>query len=84
MIILARQITDLLFKVENVGLDLESLDIEKARDQGINRYVEYLDMIGQDMPTSWDDLLPRMPQNVKFLHTVHCIFLFYIIIFKFF
>jgi len=49
------QITDLLFQVNGLGADLESIDIEKSRDQGIRPHVDYLEMIGQPRPQSWED-----------------------------
>lgn len=48
---------------------MESLDIEKGRDMGINLYVKYLEMIGKPSPKSWDDYT-TIPKNVKhFCHS---------------
>lgn len=57
------QITDLLFQINGLGADLESLDIERARDMGIRSYSDYLEMIGQPRPNSWEDLQNFIPDN---------------------
>lgn len=66
----------MLFQVNGVGGDLLSFDMVKARDLGINPYVDYLHMIGKKYPTTWKDLEQYMPHNVKFLYTVFLYFYF--------
>lgn len=60
-----RQVTDLLFQINGVGIDLESTDIERGREYLIPPYWEYLTMIGYPAPKSWADFEQYMDKNVK-------------------
>ncbi|XP_050433058.1 peroxidase-like [Adelges cooleyi] len=49
-------ITGLLFQSDGLGQDLESADIGRGRDIGLNTYGQYLKMAGRKYPEHWEDL----------------------------
>lgn len=53
-----------MFQVNGLGGDLESLDIEQGRIQGLNLYAKYLEMIGMKYPKCWEDYV-QIPPMVK-------------------
>lgn len=43
---------------------MESLDIGKSREMANSPFVSYLEMLGNERVTSWEDLAKHIPEKV--------------------
>ncbi|XP_040073574.3 chorion peroxidase-like [Ixodes scapularis] len=59
-------VTDHLYRLRNdsFGLDLISLNIQRAREHGVRAYVDYVNLCTGVNITSFDDLLQNIPSSI--------------------
>ncbi|XP_043462136.1 peroxidase-like [Leptopilina heterotoma] len=64
-----REITNFLFRdMDQLGVDLRAIDIQRSRDHGLASYNDYRSYCGVPKATTWKDFLDLIsPQNVQIL-----------------
>jgi hypothetical protein len=53
-------------KGATVGLDLTAFNIQRGRDHGLPTYAKMLAFLGQPVPSTFDQLLSYIPNEVRF------------------